>query len=118
MNVNTIDSKWVFKIKHDEKYKARLAARGFNQLYKLDYDETFAPVARINTFRCLLAFTNQCKMLIHQMDVKTAFLNGELREDISFMKVPDGIDVTNKNIVCKSLYGQCVQEIIKCYLSL
>lgn len=119
-NVNIVDSKWVFTIKHDKngnltKYKARLVARGFNQLYKLDYDETFAPVARISTLRCLLAFANQYKLLIHQMDVKTAFLNGDLKEDI-FMKVPDGIDIKNVNIVCKlnkSLYG--LKQSARCW---
>lgn len=119
-NVNLVDSKWVFTIKNDKnghpiRYKARLVARGFNQLYKLDYDETFAPVARISTFRCLLAFANQNKMLIHHMDVKTAFLNGELKEEI-FMKIPDGVKVNDKNLVYKlnkSLYG--LKQSARCW---
>lgn len=82
------------------KYKTRLVAHGFNQLYKLDYDGTFAPVARISTFRCLLAFANQYKLLVNQIDLKTAFLNGELKEDI-FMKVPEGLKINTDNLVCK-----------------
>lgn len=102
----------MFTIKSDsngnlEKYKARLVARGFSQTKLLDYDETFAPVARIGTLRCILALANQHELLVHQMDVKTAFLNGVLRENI-YMRVPDGVTVQTKNVVCKlnkSLYG-------------
>lgn len=89
------------------KYKARLVARGFNQFYKIYYNETFAPVARISTFRCLLVFANQHKMEIHEMDVKTAFLNGDLKEGV-FMTIPDGVTVKDDNLVCKlnkSNYG-------------
>lgn len=88
------------------KYKPRLVARGFNQRYLLDYDETFAPVARIVTFRFLIAFANQSDLLIHQMDVKTAFLNGTLLEEI-YMEVPHGFNAPN-GYVCKlnkTLYG-------------
>lgn len=111
-NKNIVQCKWVFTIKIDEhgnpiRYKARLVAKGFSQQYLSDYNETFAPVARISTFRLLLAFSNQYKLLVHHMDVKTAFLNGILQEEI-YMKVPEGINADNNNKVCKlhkSIYG-------------
>lgn len=110
-NKNIISCKWVFNIKNNErgepsKYKARLVARGFSQQYLEDYDETFAPVTRITTLRFMLAFSNQYDLLIHHMDVKTAFLNGILKEEI-YMEVPDGIKA-DRDQVCrlnKSLYG-------------
>lgn len=121
-NKNIIDSKWVFTIKNDEfgnpiKYKARLVARGFSQQYLVDYDETFAPVARISTFRILLAFANQFRLLVHHMDVKTAFLNGTLRDDI-YMKIPEGIKA-EKDKVCKlnkALYG--LKQASRCWFEL
>lgn len=110
-DVNIVSCKWVFTIKNNElgepsRYKARLVARGFTQKYQQDYDETFAPVARISTFRFILAFANQFDLQVHHMDVKTAFLNGVLKEDI-YMEVPEGISA-EPNQVCKlnkSLYG-------------
>ncbi len=80
-----ISCKWVFKIKHGvdgevERYKARLVARGFTQTFGVDYNETFAPVAKFVSIRCILALATIEDMEIHQMDVKTAFLNGELEE--------------------------------------
>lgn len=65
-------------------------ARGFSQEYLVDYNETFAPVARISSFRFILAFSNQFNLLVHHMDVKTAFLNCLLKEEI-YMKVPEGV---------------------------
>ena len=119
-NMNVVDCKWVFTVKEDKngnlvRYKARLVARGFSQRKTLDYDETFAPVARIGTFRCVLALANQFKLLIHQMDVKTAFLNGTLKENI-YMRVPDGVAVKSNNMVCKlhkSLYG--LKQSARCW---
>lgn len=108
---NIVDCKWIFTIKNDEfgnpeKYKARLVARGFSQEYLIDYAETFAPVARISSFRFIIALANQYNLLIHHMDVKTAFWNGTLKEEI-YTKVPEGVK-SNKNQVCKlnkSIYG-------------
>lgn len=119
---NIIECKWVFAIKHDEhgnpiKYKARLVAKGFSQKFMHDYDETFAPVARIGSFRFLLAFANQFKLLIHHMDVKTAFLNGILKEEI-YMKVPEGI-TGKENHVCKlnkAIYG--LKQAARCWYEL
>lgn len=105
-----ISNKWVFKLKRKadgsiDKYKARLVARGFSQKAGFDYNETYAPVAKLVTLKTLLSIANQDDMHIHQMDVKSAFLNGELSEDI-YMQLPDGFGQQNK--VCKlnkALYG-------------
>jgi len=75
-NKNIVDSKWVFSLKYNElgnpiKYKARLVARGFTQKYQVDYEETFAPIARISSFRFILSLSVQYNLKIHQMDVKT-----------------------------------------------
>ena len=119
VNKSIVDCKWVFAIKNDEfgnsiKYKARLVARGFSQEYLMDYNETFAPVARISSFRFIIAFANQFNLLIHHMDVKTAFLNGILKEEI-YMRVPDGVKC-NDNQVCKlnkALYG--LKQAVRCW---
>lgn len=108
-----IGCKWVFKVKYTsdgkvDRFKGRLVAKGFSQKYSVDYDETFAPVVRFSSIRALLAFAVQNNMLIHQMDIVTAFLNGELSEEI-YMQQPDGYVIPGKeHLVCKlkkSLYG-------------
>jgi hypothetical protein len=106
-----ITCKWVFKFKYDLtgriiRHKARLVARGFSQRPGIDYDETFAPVAKFTTIRVLLALAAATDWEIHQMDIKTAFLYGDLDEQI-FMELPEGIDA-DSNTICelrKSLYG-------------
>ena len=91
-----------------ERYKARLVAKGFSQKEGIDYTETFAPVAKFCSIRALLALAAQQDMEIHQMDVKTAFLNGDIDVDI-YMKQPQGYVIKGKeDYVCKlhkSLYG-------------
>jgi hypothetical protein len=82
-----VSCKWVFKIKQGtngdvEHYKTRLVARGFTQTYRVDYNETFASVAKFTSIRCILALAALEDMEIHQMDVKIAFLNGKLEEEI------------------------------------
>jgi Reverse transcriptase (RNA-dependent DNA polymerase) len=82
-----IGVKWVYKKKMNpqgevEKYKARLVAKGYKQQASVDYEEVFAPVARMETIRLLIALTAQSKWRIYQMDVKLAFLNGMLEEEI------------------------------------
>ena len=119
---NIVDCKWIFTIKYDEfgnplRYKARLVARGFSQEYLIDYNETFAPVARISSFRFIVAFANQFNLLIHHMDVKTAFLNGILKEEI-YMRVPQGVKC-NANQVCKlnkALYG--LKQAARCWFEM
>ena len=82
-----IDTKWISHNKNDEKgnvirNKARLVAQGYSQMEGVDYDETFTPVARMKSIRILLALACQLKFKLYQMDVKTAFLNGLLKEDV------------------------------------
>ncbi|GKE48125.1 zinc finger, CCHC-type containing protein, partial [Tanacetum coccineum] len=105
--------KWIFKrkLKVDgtvEKFKTRLVIRGFKQKSGIDYFDTYAPVAHISTIRLLIAMVSIHSLIIHQMDVKTAFLNRELEEEV-YMNQPLGFILPgNKNKVCKlvkSLYG-------------
>ncbi|GJS35543.1 zinc finger, CCHC-type containing protein [Tanacetum coccineum] len=88
-----IKSKWIFKRKlridgSIEKFKARLVAKGFTQREGLDYFDTYATIARNTTIRILIALASINKLIIHQMDVKTAFLNGELEEEV-YMEQPE-----------------------------
>ncbi|CAJ2644822.1 unnamed protein product [Trifolium pratense] len=92
--VKPIGCKWVFKKKTDidgkvQTYKARLVAKGFKQIHGVDYDETFSPVAMIKSIQILLAIAAYYDYEIWQMDVKTAFLNGSLLEDV-YMTQPEG----------------------------
>jgi hypothetical protein len=78
---SVVTSKWLYKIKYDydgsiEKYKARFVARGFSQVEGVDYDDTFAPVARYTLIKAVISIATEMGWKIHQMDVKTAFLNG------------------------------------------
>ena len=108
-----VGCKWVFRKKegiHDDDaitYKARLVAKGYSQK-GVDYDEIFSPVVKHTSIRLLLSIAAQYDMEIEQMDVKTAFLHGDLEEDI-YMSQPEGFVETGKeNLVCrlrKSLYG-------------
>nr|GFC39626.1 copia protein [Tanacetum cinerariifolium] len=82
-----IKTKWIFKNKKDEsslviRKKARLVAVGYSQQEGIDYDETFAPVARIEAIRLFLAYAAHKDFTVFQMDVKTAFLNGILKEEV------------------------------------
>ena len=84
---NPIGCKWIFKRKYNSdgsiyKYKARLVAKGFTQEPNIDFFYTFAPVTRISSIRILIALASIHKLVIHQMDVKTTFLNGDLKEEI------------------------------------
>ena len=107
-----IGCKWLFKAKDDKKgsivrYKARIVAQGFTQKFGTDYDEVFAPVAKQETFRTLLTVASRRNSIVRHVDVKTAYLNGELQETI-FMRQPEGYHSGNERTVCRlrrSLYG-------------
>ncbi|GJQ98268.1 retrotransposon protein, putative, ty1-copia subclass [Tanacetum coccineum] len=112
-NAKIVRSKWIFKKKTDmdgkvHTYKARLVAKGCTQTYGVDYEETFSPVADIRAIRILIAIAAYYDYEIWQMDVKTAFLNGRLDEDI-YMEQPEGyVNPKYPNRVCKlqrSIYG-------------
>ena len=81
-------------------------AKGYSQQPGVDYDETYAPVARLTSIRILLSIAATLDLEVHQMDVKTAFLNGELKEEI-FMSIPDGVNVDGDKLcrLWRSLYG-------------
>ena len=107
----TVSCRWLFKAKmHPDgtlaRRKARLVARGFSQIYGVDYEETFSPVARYESIRVVLSMAAAKDMDIVQFDVKTAFLNGILDEEV-FMEQPEGFE-DNSGRVCRllrSLYG-------------
>ncbi|GJU59852.1 zinc finger, CCHC-type containing protein [Tanacetum coccineum] len=100
--------KWIFKrkLKVDgtiEKFKARLVIQGFKQKSGIDYFDTYAPVAHISTIRLLIVMTSIHNLVIHQMDVKTTFLNGDLDEEV-YMNQPQGFIMPgNENKVCKPI---------------
>lgn len=100
-----ITSRWIFKIKEDGRYRARLVARGCQQKEKLEIEEKYSPVVDTTNLRMLFAIAAQSNMKIKVFDVKTAFLNGSLDQEV-YMRVPQGYTETNK--VCllkKALYG-------------
>jgi reverse transcriptase-like protein len=106
-----VGSKWVFHIKHGpdgtiQKYKACVITQGFTQIKNIDYDETFAPVAKFTSLCTILTIAAEEDLEVHQMDVKSAYLNGVLKEEI-FMEPPPGFDVPEGMVLClvKAVYG-------------
>ena len=93
-------NKWVFKLKKDGeklvKYKARLVVKGFNQKQVIDFDEIFSPVVKMSSIRVILGLTASLDLALEQMDVKTAFLCGDLDEEIYMVK-PKEFEVKGKN---------------------
>jgi len=105
---NIVGCRWLFRKKDDGRYKVRLVAKGYSQTPGIDFNETFAPVAKFTTIRVLLALVAENDWELHSMDVKTAFLNGELEEEV-YMECPEGIkDDEQPDSVCrlvKAIYG-------------
>ena len=109
-----VGGRWVYQVKPnpngEEKYKARYVAKGFSQIENVDFTETFAPTAKVDTLRTLVNVAVQKNYVLHQMDVKTAFLNAEIDSEI-FVEQPEGyvnFDQTGKPLyfkLKKSLYG-------------
>ncbi|KAJ0869676.1 putative RNA-directed DNA polymerase [Helianthus annuus] len=108
-----IGLKWVFKVKMDahgqvNRYKARLVAKGYVQEYGINFEETFSPVARFETIRLILSLAAQRGWLVYQFDVKSAFLNGYLQEEV-YVSQPPGFEVKGKEDkvfkLHKALYG-------------
>ena len=108
-----IGCKWVFKTKKDskgnvERFKARLVAKGYTQREGIDFTETFSPVSTKDSFRIIMALVAHFDLELHQMDVKTAFLNGDLSEEV-YMQQPEGfIERGKEHMVCRlkrSIYG-------------
>ncbi|GJZ02603.1 retrovirus-related pol polyprotein from transposon TNT 1-94 [Tanacetum coccineum] len=113
MDMTIIGTKWVYRNKLDEngvvtRNKARLVAQGYNQQEGIDYDETYAPVARLESIRILLAYACALDFKLYQMDVKSAFLNGVINEEVYVAQPPGFIDFAKPNYVYKlkkALYG-------------
>lgn len=107
-NRKVIGGKWVFKAKGNaegdvERFKARYVAQGFSQIQGLDYDKLFAPVARYDSVRLLLAISAHNKWMPRQLDIKTAFLYGVLKEEV-YMELPEGHKVEN----CVAKLNRCI----------
>ena len=107
-----LTNKWVYKIKEKgdgrQRYKARLVVKGFAQKKGIEYDEIFSPVVKMTSIRAILSLVATENLFLEQLDVKTAFLHGDLEEDI-YMHQPEGFEVKGKEgYVCKlkkSLYS-------------
>ena len=99
-DVNPIGVKWVFRAKEDNmrnivRHKARLVVKGYAQKHGIDYDEVFSPVVRLEYIRILIAIAAQENWELHHLDVKIAFLNGEIKEDI-YITQPEGYLINGK----------------------
>jgi hypothetical protein len=108
-----ISCKWVFKTKRDskgnvERYKARLVAKGFTQKEGIDYNETFSHVSKKDSLRIIMALVAHFDLKLHQMDVKTTFLNGDLEEEVYMKQLEGFVSENQSHLVCKlnkSIYG-------------
>ena len=127
--VKALPLKWIYSVKKDLKgnisrYKARLVAQGFFQVFGIDYTDTYSPVAKFVSIRILLAISVQLGLIIHTMDVDTAFLNAPIDEDI-WIQIPIGTNLSHNDDgiykLLKSLYGlkqasRCWNNMINTYL--
>ena len=112
-DIRPIGVKWVFRVKKDSmgkmvRYKSRLVVKGYSQKEGIDYGEVFSPVVRMDSIRILIAISAQEKWELHHLDVKTAFLNGEIKEDI-YISQHEGFEIKGKEDYIlklrKALYG-------------
>ncbi|CAL2248054.1 unnamed protein product [Prunus armeniaca] len=105
---NIVGCRWMFTIKDNvERYNARPVVKGHIQTFGVDYEETFAPVAKLNTVRVLLSLTYNLDRPLHQFDVKNVFLHGELTKHV-YMDISPEYNTTQTRIVCKlrkAMYG-------------
>ena len=108
---SVVGCRWVYKIKTKvdgsvERYKACLVAKGFTQDYGIDYEETFTPVARLTSIRCLIAMAAVCRWSLYQIDMKNVFLNRDLQEEM-YMQPPLGYPHSSSQVcrLCRALYG-------------
>ena len=107
-----LTTRWIYRVKYRQdgsidKFKARLVARGYEQILGVDYDETFSPVVRLTSIRIILALSIQHNLILHTMDVNTAFLNAPLEEDI-YIRPPTGLTLPPGKTcfkLIKALYG-------------
>ena len=111
LSQSVVGCRWVYKIKTKadrsvERYKARLVAKGFIQEYGIDYEKTFTLVACLTFVRCLIAVTAVCCWPLYQMDVKNAFLNGDLHEEV-YMQPPPSYPYSGSQVcrLRRALYG-------------
>lgn len=108
-----ISCKWLYKPKFKtdgsiDKNKARLVARGYSQKEGIDYEETFAPIAKLNTIITLISLATKHHWMIHELDVKSTFLNRELKEEVYLIKLEGFVKQGEEHLVCrlkKALYG-------------
>eukprot|EP00253_Pinus_taeda_P005746 PITA_05746 len=108
-----IGCKWLHKPKFKadgsiDKYKARVVAKGYLQKEGIDYEETFAPIAKLNTIRLLIFLATKHRWAIHRLDVKSAFLNGELKEEVYLVQPEGFVKQGEEHLLCrlkKALYG-------------
>ena len=110
---NVIGTKWVFRNKLNEegkvtRNKARLVCKGYAQIEGVDFEETFSPVAQMESIRMILAYASSKNIKVYQMDVKSAFLNDDLLEEVYVEQLEGFLLSDNKDNVCrlkKALYG-------------
>ncbi|MBW0561044.1 hypothetical protein O181_100759 [Austropuccinia psidii MF-1] len=109
-----IGTTWVFKTKRNElnailEHKARLCAQGFSQIQGVDFSKTFAPTGQLNSLRTLISFAASNNLRFEQLDIKSAFLNAPLDEEV-FLMIPQGLDLDRKTLCLKlnkAIYGLC-----------
>eukprot|EP00253_Pinus_taeda_P035309 PITA_35309 len=111
---SVVSSRWLYKVKQAangsvEKHKASFVARGFSQVKGIDYDETFSPLERYSSIRSMLALSAQMGWKIHQVDVKTAFLNGKIEEEV-YIEPPEGFETFDRD---DQLIKSCKEDLAR-----